>query len=78
MIKSLVAAIALTIGLAGYAVAQEAVHRHHNRQRHQMVQPGPSPDAPNPSAQWSSGGGFSCANPIKCAQTSGDCLQCAR
>jgi hypothetical protein len=74
MIK--IGAVALTIGLAGYAVAQEAVHRHHHRQRHQMVQPGP--DAPNPSAQWSSGGGFSCVNPIKCAQTSGDCLQCAR
>ena len=71
MIKSLVAAIALTIGLAGYAVAQEAVHRHHNRQRHQMVQPGPSLDTSNPSAQWSYGGGFSCFNPVKCAQTSG-------
>ena len=71
MMKSLVAAIALTIGLAGYAVAQEAVHRHHNHQRHQMVRPGPSPDAPSPSAQWPSGGGFSCVNPILCAQTSG-------
>jgi hypothetical protein len=78
MIKSLIGAVALTVGLAGYAVAQEAVHRHHHRQRHQMVQPEPSPDAPNPSAQWSSGGGFSCVNPIRCAQTSGDCLQCAR
>ena len=78
MIKSLVAAVALTIGLADYAVAQEAVHRHHNRQRHQMLQPGPSPDAPSPSAQRSSGGGFSCVNPVLCAPTSGDCLQCAR
>jgi hypothetical protein len=78
MIKSLIAAVALTMGLAGYAVAQQAVHRHHNHQRHQMVQPEPSPDASNLSAQWSSGGGFSCVNPIRCAQTSGDRLQCAR
>jgi hypothetical protein len=66
MIKSLIAAVALTMGLAGYAVAQQAVHRHHNHQRHQMVQPEPSPDASNLSAQWSSGGGFSCvkSNPV--------------
>jgi hypothetical protein len=71
MIKSLIAAVALTIGLADYAVAQEAVHRHHNHQRYPTFQPGPSPDAPSPSDQWSSDGGFSCVNPILCAQTSG-------
>jgi hypothetical protein len=42
MIKSLVAAVALTIGLADYAVAQEAVHRHHHHHRHHMLQSGPS------------------------------------
>jgi hypothetical protein len=43
MIKSLVAAVALTIGLAGYAVAQESAHRHHHHHRHHhMLQPGPS------------------------------------
>jgi hypothetical protein len=42
MIKSLVAAVALTIGLADYAVAQESVHRHHHHHRHHMVQSGPS------------------------------------
>jgi hypothetical protein len=87
MIKSLVAAMTLTIGLAGYAFAQEPVYRHHHHHRHYMLQPGPSPYAPSPPAQWSSpspspgwssGGDFSCFNPIKCAQTSGDCLQCAQ
>jgi hypothetical protein len=78
MIKSLVAAIALTTGLAGYAFAREAVHRHHNDQRHRMVRRGLSLNASSPSAQWFSGGGSSCVNPIRCAQTSGGCLQCAR
>ena len=75
MIKSLVAAVALTIGLAGYAVAREAVHHHHHHHRHHMLQPGPSPDLqPEPSADpidpsiyWSPAGG----NPIHYAQTSG-------
>jgi hypothetical protein len=83
MIKSLVAAVALTIGLAGYAVAQESVHRHHHHHRHHMlqsgpsayvqpgpsadVQPGPSADGINPSIYWSPAGG----NPIHYGQTSG-------
>ncbi len=78
MIKSLVAAMTLTIGLAGYAVAQEPVYRYHHHHRHYMLLPGPSPYAPSPSPGWSSGGDFSCVNPIKCAQTTGSCLQCAR
>jgi hypothetical protein len=81
MMKSLVAAIALTIGLAGYAVAQESVHRHLHHHRHHMLQPGPSaylqpgpsPDLGpsfggiNPSIYWSPAGG----NPIHYGQTSG-------
>jgi hypothetical protein len=77
MTKSLFAAAALTIGLAGSAVAQERVHRHHHHHRHQMLQPGPSPDALSPpgpspdssdrSSYWSPAGG----NPIHYAQTSG-------
>jgi len=72
MIKSLVAAVALTIGLAGYGVAQEAVNRHHQHHRHHIqpgpspdLQPGPSPDAPN--VYWSPAGG----NPVHYAQTTG-------
>ena len=83
MIKSLVAAVALVIGLAGYAVAQEAAHRHHHHHPHHMLQPGPSPDlqpgpspdlqlgpsfdAINPSIYWSPAGG----DPTHYAQTSG-------
>jgi hypothetical protein len=75
MIKSLVAAVALEIGLAGYAVAQEAVHRHHyHHPRHMLqpgpspdLQPGPSPDALNASIYWSPAGG----NPTHYAQTRG-------
>jgi hypothetical protein len=76
MTKSLVTAIALTIGLADYAVAQEPAHRHHQHHRHH-VQPGPSVGAsayfpPGPSAEsrdtyWSPAGG----NPIHYAQTKG-------
>jgi hypothetical protein len=82
MIKSLVAAVALTIGLAGSAVAQESAHRHHHH-RHQMLQsgptayvqpgpsayvePGPSADGINPSIYWSPAGG----NPTHYGQTSG-------
>ena len=75
MIKSLVAAVALVIGLADYAVAQEAVHRHHHHHPHHILQPGPSPDlqpgpsfdAINPSIYWSPAGG----DPTHYAQTSG-------
>ena len=76
MIKSLVAAAALTVGLAGFAVAQEAAHRHHHHHRHHLLQTGPSPDiqpepSPDalsaPSVFWSPAGG----NPIHYAQTSG-------
>jgi hypothetical protein len=75
MIKSLVAAVALTIGLADYAVAQEAVHRHHHHHRHHILQSGPSAyvqpgstsDALNSWIYWSPAGG----NPIHYAQTTG-------
>ena len=76
MIKCVVAAVALTIGLSGSAVAQQAVHRHHSHHRHHVLQagpspdlqPGPSPDAPNsPSIYWSPAGG----NPTHYAQTTG-------
>lgn len=76
MIKSLIVAVALTIGLAGPAVAQEAVHRHHHHHGRHMLQPGPSPDlqsgpspdAPSPSSvYWSPAGG----NPTHYAQTTG-------
>jgi hypothetical protein len=61
MIKSLVAAVALMIGLAGNAVAQEAADRHHQHHRHHVqprasaylhsgasayVPPGPSAERP--------------------------------
>ncbi len=72
MIKSLVAAVALTISLAGYAVAREAAPRHHQHHRHH-IQPGPSPVLqPGPSFNapdiyWSPAGG----NPVHYAQTTG-------
>jgi hypothetical protein len=83
MIKSLVAAVALSIGLPGYAFAQEAAHRHHHHHHHHLrqpepfpdfqagpppyLQPAPSSDADNSSIYWSPAGG----NPIHYAQTSG-------
>ena len=82
MIKSLVAAVALTIGLAGTAVAQESVHRHHHHRHHMLqsgppayvqpgasayVEPGPSVDGINPSIYWSPAGG----NPTHYAPPSG-------
>ena len=81
MIKGLVATVALTIGLAGHAVAREAAHRHHHHHHHHMLQPGPSPealspsfdalspspDALGPSIYWSPAGG----NPIHYGQTTG-------
>ncbi len=75
MIKSFVAAVALTIGFAGCAVAREAAHRHNHYHRHHVLQPraypdlqpGPAPDASNPSIYWSPAGG----NPIHYAQTTG-------
>jgi hypothetical protein len=75
MLKALVAAVALTIIPAGYAVAQEAVHRHHHHHRQHRLEPGPSPDfqpgpsseAPNSSIYWSPAGG----NPVHYAQTTG-------
>jgi hypothetical protein len=82
MIKSLVAAVALTIGLAGSAFAREAPPRHHNghhsRHHHRRpklqpeaspdaLQPGPASDALNASIYWSPAGG----NPIHYAQTTG-------
>ena len=86
MIKSLVAAVALTICLAGSAVPREAP-RHHHHYRHHMLQPeptpdalppGPSPYALSPSAPWSSSGGDNSiywspagGNPIHYAQTRG-------
>ena len=75
MIKTLVAAVALTIGLADYAVAQEPAHRHHQHHR-DRIQPGvsvepayvpPGPPAESPDIYWSPAGG----NPIHYAQTKG-------
>ena len=45
MIKCLVAGVALTIGLTGYAIAQETVRRHRHRHDHSqhMLQPSGSP-----------------------------------
>ena len=66
MIKSLVAAVALTIGLAGYAVAQEAVHghHHHHHHRHHMLRPGPSAYLqPGPSPDVQLGPSFDAINP---------------
>ena len=80
MIKSLVVAVALTVGLAGHAVAQEAAHRHHHHHRHHLaaepsahlqtgasayVQPGPPDDSAD--TYWSPAGG----NPIHYGQTTG-------
>ena len=76
MIKRLVLAVALTIGLAGYAVAQKEVHRHHRPSR-PIFQLAPPPESLAPAAQSSSGGGGSAywspvgGNPIHYAQTSG-------
>ena len=77
MIKCLVAGVALTIGLTGYAIAQETVRRHRHRHDHSqhMLQPsgspgvqlGPSFDLINPSIYWSPAGG----DPTHYAQTSG-------
>jgi len=66
-IKTLAAAVALTIVLAGYAAAREAVHRYHHHHPQHTLQPEPSPDAPNSSIYWSPAGG----NPIHYAQTRG-------
>ena len=76
MIKRLVAAVALTIGLAGHAVAQKEIHRHHHHSRRPMFQPAPSPESLTPSDESSSGSGGSYwspvgGNPIHYAQTSG-------
>jgi len=79
MIKNLVAAAALTIGLAGHAVAQEAAHRHHHHRHHiqaapsAYVQPGasiyvqPGPPADSADVYWSPAGG----NPVHYGQTTG-------
>ena len=83
MIKSLVAAAAVTIGLAGYAAAHEAAPRHHHHHRHPIhaVQAAPSPELqPGLSAYvprgastdqadvyWSPAGG----NPVHYGQTTG-------
>ena len=73
MIKSLVVAVALTISLAGYAVAREmAAHRHPQHHRHH-IQAGSSPNLPPessfeaPDIYWSPAGG----NPVHYAQTTG-------
>jgi hypothetical protein len=78
IIKSLVAAVALTIGLAGYAVGKELAHRHRQHEHH--IPPGPSAYlrsgapayVPAPSAgaadiYWSPAGG----DPTHYAQTTG-------
>ncbi len=87
MIKSLVAAVALTIGLAGYAVAQEGAARHHQHHRHHIrpglsrYQQGQSPYLqPRPSAYAAPGAALEApdiywspagGNPIHYAQTTG-------
>jgi hypothetical protein len=72
MFKSLLAAVALTIGLASAAVAHEGVHRHHHHLRHHIqpwssLDPQPGPPSDPPDIFWSPAGG----NPIHYAQTSG-------
>jgi hypothetical protein len=73
MIKSVVAAAALTISLAGYAVAREAATHHHDQHHRHAIRVRPSPDIqPGPSLEapdiyWSPAGG----NPVHYAQTTG-------
>jgi hypothetical protein len=73
MINSLVASAALAIGLAGYAVAQEAPHRHRSHHRHYvhtrapLDDPQPEPSRYAPNIYWSPAGG----DPTHYAQTSG-------
>jgi hypothetical protein len=79
MIKSFVAVAVLTTGLAGYAIAKEPGHRHHQHQRHHIppkpsayLQPGapayvPPPSAETPDIYWSPAGG----DPTHYAQTTG-------
>jgi hypothetical protein len=72
VIKGLVLAAALTIGLSGYAVAQEAAHGYHRRHR-DHTQPRPFPflqpqlSAETPDIFWSPAGG----NPIHYGQITG-------
>jgi hypothetical protein len=71
MIKSLAAAVALTVSLAGYAVAAETAHRDH-RHHSRHAQPKPSSAVPGrafdaPDIYWSPAGG----NPVHYAQTTG-------
>ena len=80
MIKSFVAAVALTLAFAGNAVAQEQARHHHQHYRHH-IQPRPSqylppaasahfPQEPSADASdiyWSPAGG----NPIHYGQTTG-------
>ena len=81
MIKSLAAAVALTIGLAGSAAAQEPAHRHRHHHLHHHALAGPSADlqpgasayvppgssADGPNIYWSPAGG----NPVHYGQTTG-------
>ena len=72
MIRTVAAAVALTIGLTGYAVAREGVHYRHHYPRHhiqQWLSPDAQAEAPpdNDSIYWSPAGG----NPVHYAQTSG-------
>jgi hypothetical protein len=72
MIRILVAAVALTIGLTGYAVAREGVHRHYHHQRdhiRQLLSPDAQAEAPpdEGNVYWSPAGG----DPVHYAQTSG-------
>jgi hypothetical protein len=72
MFKSFLAAVALTIGLASAAVADEAAHRHHHHLRHHtqaLSSPDPqsAPPSDPPDIYWSPAGG----NPIHYGQTTG-------
>jgi hypothetical protein len=81
MIKSLAAAAALMIGVAGHAIAQEPAHRHLQHHRRHLLQTRPSPflepgvsayvpagpSAELPDVYWSPAGG----NPIHYGQTTG-------
>jgi hypothetical protein len=64
MIKTLIAAVALTIGLAGYADAQEAAYHHYHHHRRHIVQPAPYSDALGPANQWSPVSAYAQYSPV--------------
>jgi hypothetical protein len=64
MIKTLIAAVALTISLAGYADAQEAAYHHTHHHRRHIFQPAPYSDALGPSYQWSTVSPYAQYSPV--------------